>query len=654
MTRVQLKRVDYNDGDIHRIDDVVEMEANQAAYALGMGDVIASAAAVSTPVPPPVRIDNRPGARVSRAQELLKNGASGIALSANDNTFFTRNGAIELLKTLEEAFGSVRTSPAMRRDPNTGLLSWGPENLVQRSEEFDNAVWGLTAITVTPNATTAPNGTLTADRIVETVANSKHQIAQSTPHALTIGEKFFTALHVKAGERTRIWGTASSGTFGAGCLAHFDLVTGTVISAVGCIASMKSLGDGWYRCIIFFTCTIATAPFTFWYLSDGTNESYVGDPTKGLYIWGIHVARSAVVLDYMPTLGAAVYGLRRHLSPKLNKIVTLIEESRTNLGTRSQEFDHTDYSKNFLTVTPNATLGPDGLMNADKIVEDSTTGAHRIFQSRVRTAQLYTISVFAKKAERSWITLRFDSGTDKYAYFDIANGVKGNIDVSYADSGIEYWGDGWYRCYVSGLATAATWHGVIGLASGNGLSIYPGDGASGVYVFGYQDEAGACMSSYIPTVAASVIRNTDNPSLPISSVPYNPVEGTMYAQFAKHWPSVGTVGNIVTFQNGSFIERLYSYVLNRGWNVRDTTDQCDMPISPTDAGVLYKIAGSYKLNDFDFASGGILASPDNSGTVGDATGGNFTLGGNSPVLEITEAATYTTKLPDAQLQALTV
>jgi len=46
-------------------------------------------------------------------------------------------------------------------------------NLLLRSEEFDNASWSKTGVTVTANYTTAPDGTTTADLITPTISDAK-------------------------------------------------------------------------------------------------------------------------------------------------------------------------------------------------------------------------------------------------------------------------------------------------------------------------------------------------------------------------------------------------------------------------------------------------------------------------------------------------
>jgi hypothetical protein len=75
----------------------------------------------------------------------------------------------------ETVAGTTRFFPEMRT------------NLLKNSEEFNNPAWVKTATSVTTNATTAPNGTLTADKIVGDATASGHIIQQSGIASAALG-----------------------------------------------------------------------------------------------------------------------------------------------------------------------------------------------------------------------------------------------------------------------------------------------------------------------------------------------------------------------------------------------------------------------------------------------------------------------------------
>ena len=92
------------------------------------------------------------------------------------NVFHTiRNGDIFANSSLDLPFARTKTlDPRItftRASSGTyvgadGLIKSAVTNLVLRSEEFNNAAWTKTSATVTANAATAPNGTLTADKLI--------------------------------------------------------------------------------------------------------------------------------------------------------------------------------------------------------------------------------------------------------------------------------------------------------------------------------------------------------------------------------------------------------------------------------------------------------------------------------------------------------
>ena len=62
----------------------------------------------------------------------------------------------------------VRATTATRVN-SAGLVELVPYNLVQYSQEFENAWWSKYQATITANATTAPDGTSSAESITNTL-----------------------------------------------------------------------------------------------------------------------------------------------------------------------------------------------------------------------------------------------------------------------------------------------------------------------------------------------------------------------------------------------------------------------------------------------------------------------------------------------------
>jgi hypothetical protein len=180
----------------------------------------------------------------------------------------------------------------------------------------------------------------------------------------------------------------------------------------------------------------------------------------------------------------------------------LIEESRTNLCQQSEAFNDSFWVKTRLSVTLNATTAPDGTLTADKIVEDTTASNTHTIQSPITPpATAHTLSVFAKKGERTWIVLRL-GGTNTFFNLDDGTIAAGSVN----SPTITNFGNGWYRCAVtSSLGT----QGQFWLATNSTTTSYTGDGTSGLFIWGAQLEAGSFATSYIPTTTGSLARSAD-------------------------------------------------------------------------------------------------------------------------------------------------
>jgi len=160
---------------------------------------------------------------------------------------------------------------------SSGVLTTTGFNLLTYSEQFDNAAWSKSNATITADAIVSPDGTMDADKLVETTATTTtHFVSRNSTVTFTAAANTFS-VYLKAGERTwaRLTMIDSATTFGA----YFNLSTGAIgVSTAGVTATATSVGNGWYRCSITATTAATASGSARILLANADNgQTYTGD-----------------------------------------------------------------------------------------------------------------------------------------------------------------------------------------------------------------------------------------------------------------------------------------------------------------------------------------------------------------------------------------
>jgi hypothetical protein len=271
----------------------------------------------------------------------------------------------------------------------------------------------------------------------------------------------------------------------------------------------------------------------------------------------------------------------------------LIEESRTNLCLRSNEFGTSPWAVASASVSASANLGPDGSPATTLAV--ASAGNCFLYQSvAVTNAVVYTASVWA----------RVTTGTGK-TYLSTNGAVTDSIACSLTTA--------WQRFTKTFTADSSTHFIVIG----NTASL--SDATTNIEIFGAQMEAGAFATSYVPTTSAAVTRAAETASMTGTNFSswYNQTEGT----FVVGW----TPSNIASGSKWAASVTAGSYAESIGIghsagtaavNVYDGASAQALLSGPSvSVGVGMKSAAAYTVNDFAASHNGGTVATDTSGTL---------------------------------------
>ena len=273
-------------------------------------------------------------------------------------------------------FDVTRATTATRVN-SAGLVELVPYNLVQYSQEFNNAWWSKYQVTVGTNQTTAPDGTLTA----ESMTNNLNATASIYKTGLNNLGTNTCSVYFKKGTHDIVFLEAGGTSYN---VAYFNLITETIGTISGFSnVQMENVGNGWFRCSGQFSDTASSV-----FVGFGNSNGTAGNVT---YVWGYQL-NEGTIKPYQKTetrLNIPRLDYSNGTCPSI-----LVEPQRTNLVLWSEDFTNAVWQSNGSFITSNTQTAPSGELTADTF---STSQANLIWQTiAASTNTTYTLSLYVK------------------------------------------------------------------------------------------------------------------------------------------------------------------------------------------------------------------------------------------------------------------
>jgi len=254
-------------------------------------------------------------------------------------------------------------------------------------------------------------------------------------------------------------------------------------------------------------------------------------PSSGVGDFDFSRSGSATRINSQGLIEEVANGQSRLNYPLIDGVVSgcpslLLEPSRTNLITYSEDFNGSGWLTSSLTATDNQVVSPDGTLNASKL-EMTGDGSLRN-SSEISFNDGYAYSIFIKKGNSRYVTIRS-------AFFTTSVNVGFDLDTLTAqtDGKIEDYGNDWYRLSISkNISEDADKIGYFYLYLPDSLGSITSVSGNYVYAYGAQVEEGSYATSYIPTNGASATRLAETATGAGDASTFNDSEGVLMAEIS--------------------------------------------------------------------------------------------------------------------------
>ena len=499
---------------------------------------------------------------------------------------------------------TVSRATTATRVNSAGLIELVPRNLLTYSQQIDNADWLKSGTpTITTNIAVAPDGTTTADGIKADDAASFKNISQTK--TVTANSTVTASVFVKKEtSETNFGGFAFIFTVGTTKILRLsvDAVLGTVQPTLGnnltATTNVEDYGAYWRISATTTDDGSNTSLQYIYYATLSTNGTNVVQAVGSVRtVWGFQLEIGATATEYFPTTDRFNIPRVDYLNSTTGSL--LVEPTRTNEVLYSEQFDNASWAKSSVTISANNTTSPSGVVNADKMVEDVGSSSKYVSSSSF-PANTYTASIYVKASNKTFFWMSLD-GSVTAVFFNLSTGTIAATGIGNTGT-IASVGNGWFCCSIT-RTNAVSSAMLLGTSDSSLDYISNGNGVDGVFLWGCQVEIGANATSYIPTVAGPISRTADGISKTGISSLIGQTEGTIYVE-VNLTNSLSTK-RIIYLSDGTTNNeiRITSNALTVGdiqYAVRLSGTLVVNNFTPTNVYTngVFKIAASYKLNDF--------------------------------------------------------
>jgi hypothetical protein len=333
--------------------------------------------------------------------QIPETGAGDFAVTRttspanNRSTRINADGFIELVNDNVPRLdyplgGAVNGCPALLVEPSA-------ENLYQQSEDFANAYWSKANASFLGNQAVAPDGTLTADKLImangilPSIANasgvSRTQVVTSSAYRFSMFAKSaeFTGFRVRE--------NAVEGSFLDVNLSNGAITNGSVAQFISPLA--ENYGNGWYR-ISWTSPTITN-------LNKYTiRVGSTGDGVSGIFVWGAQVETGSVATSYIPTTTQAITrGLDSVVKTGITSLIgqsegtIYLELELRNSAAAMILFLDVGGSSQYIRITKQATT------NAFSVLVLNTSGSTTLFTSSSNPVGIYKLALAYKSGDNA-------------------------------------------------------------------------------------------------------------------------------------------------------------------------------------------------------------------------------------------------------------